>query len=202
MVQHIHHRGKHLHAVRLPLALLHAEAVPRWNVRRPRTELEFFRDEPALQLLRITRLAQLVPATVIHAIVLLYVRLRRMQRIMRRIERHIEQERILLLRRFVEKIQREVAIGMGGVKRPAIQRLWHLILFPVETKCVVSLKETRRPGQVPPISLKTKVSRFLAQMPLADHCSEVVRLAKHLGDCRPTIELRPTRLVTVKAGQQ
>ncbi len=54
-----------------------------------------------------------------------------MQRIMRRIERHIEQERILLPRRFVEKIQREVSIGMGGVKRPAIERFWYLILFPV-----------------------------------------------------------------------
>ena len=35
---------------------------------------------------------------------------------------------------------------------------------------------------MPPITLKTKVSWFLVQMPLADHCREVVSLAKHLGD--------------------
>ena len=86
LIHHLHHRGEHLHAACLPRAVLFAEAVPRGDVRGAFAERKLFRDEPALELLRITRGAQLIPTAIVPPGAFFHIRLRRVQRVMRRVE--------------------------------------------------------------------------------------------------------------------
>ena len=88
-IHHLHHCSKHLHTIGLPLAIDRAEAVPRGDVRGAFAERKLFRDEAALELLRITRAAQRIPAAVVRAVPFLHVCLRRVQRVMRRVEGNV-----------------------------------------------------------------------------------------------------------------
>ena len=128
----------------------------------PRAELEFFRNDLELELFGITRTAQGIPAGVVGTVPFFYIFLRRVQRVMRRVERHVEQERILLHSHFIEKLQREIAHRMRGVKSPAVQFRRHLIRFAVESKRIVAREKIARTGKMPPIALETKICRLLA----------------------------------------
>ena len=81
---------------------------------------------------------------------------------MRRVERHVEQERILLHSHFIEKLKREIAHRMRGVKSPAVQFRRHLVRFAVESKRIVAREKIARTGKMPPIALETKICRLLA----------------------------------------
>ena len=161
-VHHFHHRRKYLHAISLPLTLIRTQAFPCGDVGRPRAELEFFWNDPELELFGVTRTAQGIPAGVVGTVPFFYIFLRGVQWIMRRVERHVEQERILLRCHLIEKLKREIAHRMRSVKSPAVQFRRHLVGFAVKSKRIVAREKIARTGQMPPIALETKICRLLA----------------------------------------
>ena len=120
---------------------------------------------------------------------------------MRRVERHVEQERILLRRHFIEKLQRKIAHGVRGVKAPSIELLRHVVFFAIETKCIVAREKIARTGKVSPVALETKIRRLLAQVPFANHRRGIARLAQHLRNRCPPTEAPAASLVAIKTCQ-
>ena len=53
-----------------------------------------------------------------------------------------------------------------------------------------------------PVALETKIGRLLAEVPLADHSSEIPRIGKHFRDGSTAAQLGAAGLVAVKSGQQ
>ena len=202
LIHHLHHRGEHLHPACLPRAILFAEAVPRGDVRGAFAERKLFRDEPALELLRITRGAQLIPTAIVPPGTFFHIRLRRVQRVMRRVEGDVQKKRILHRRRFIQKLQRKIAHRVRGIKRSTIEHLRHVVFFAVVSKRVVPREKITRAGEMPPVALKSKLRWLFAQVPFADHRSRVARLAQHLGNRRSAAEARAAGLIAVQPRQQ
>ena len=104
--------------------------------------------------------AQLIPATVVYAIIFFDLTLRCLQGVMRSIEGRVEQEGLLLGGRFIQELESVISDGIRGVERAPVECFRNFPFFAVETKGVVTGEEVGRAGQMPPIALEAKIGWF------------------------------------------
>ena len=145
LVQNIDHRCENLHPIRFPLLLLPAEALPIWNVGGTRTEFPLGGNESVLELTSMALRSHHVPSTVIESIILFHRGLRGLQGVVGRIERRVEQERLIGRQGLVQEFESIVHDRVGGVKRSPVELLRNVVFLAIVSKRPVTLEKIGRP---------------------------------------------------------
>ena len=151
-----------------------------------------------------SRLPQFIPALVVTSVILQHILLWRVQRVVRSVERGVEKEGLVGVIRggFLEKIEREIGDGMGGIEWFAIERHWNFPLFTVQPERVVSGEEIGCPGKVAPVALEPEIGGLLAEVPFADHGGEIAGILQDFSNGRSPAQTGAACLIAVEAGEQ
>jgi hypothetical protein len=186
------------HAPGLPRPHLRRQRLPRRDVGRTGARLQVLSKEAEIPLLRGARGADRVPAGVVAAEVVLVVGLQRLQRSVRRVEREVEEPRLLRFARLAEEAKGVVDVRDGRVE----VRRRHGPRLAVQTERAVAEVVIACPREMAEGALEPEVGGVLRQVPLAGHRGEVAGGLQNLGQDHGAAEAFVTRLSAPAAGEE